>query len=147
MDNFEINIYIETSSHGPAIRRAAGMWMIEYIKKNGEPETRQGVILKDSATENALALELLRDAFLKPTKSCSVRVNTECEHILNVLRNYWLPQWKKNDWKNAKGKPVKNEELWKQCSELMDKHTVTFENAPHSYRSVMQDRIRRELEK
>lgn len=147
MDNFEINIYIETSSHGPAIRKAAGMWMIEYIKKNGDPETRQGVILKESTTENALALELMSDALSKLTKPCLVRVNTQCEHILNVMKNYWLPQWKKNDWKNAKGKPVKNEELWKQCSELMDKHTVTFENTSHSYRSVMQDEIRKGLEK
>ena len=147
MDSFKVNIYIETSVHGPAIRRAAGMWLIEYIKKDGTPETRAGCILKESTTENALALELMKEAFLRLTKPCSVRVNTECEHILNTMKGYWLPQWIKNDWRNAKNKPVKNAKLWQQCNELMAQHGVTFENEPHSYRNVMQADIKKELEK
>lgn len=147
MDSFKVNIYIETSVHGPANRRAAGKWLIEYIKKDGTPETREGVLLKDSTTENALSLELMKEAFSRLTKPCSVRVNTECEHILNTMKGYWLSQWIKNDWHNAKGKPVKNAELWQQCHELMEQHGVTFENEPHSYRNVMQADIKKELEK
>lgn len=147
MDKFEVTIFIETSLRGPAIRRAAGEWLIEYIKRTGEPETRQGILAKERTTENALALELLRDALSRLTKSCSVRVNTQCEHILNVMQNHWLPQWEKNGWKNAKGQPVKNEELWKECRALMLKHSVYFEKGESSYRDVMQREIRKEMEK
>lgn len=146
MDKFKVTIYIETSFHGPAIRQAAGEWLIEYIKPNGEPETRQGIISKGKTTENALALELLKVALGKLTKPCSIRVNTECDHILNVMRNYWLPQWEKNDWKNSKGKPVKNAELWQQCQELMQKHSISFSNDENSYGNVMRAEIRKELE-
>lgn len=146
MDKFKVTIYIETPFHGPAIRQAAGEWLIEYIKPNGEPETRQGIISKDKTTENALALELLKVALGKLTKPCSIRVNTECDHILNVMRNYWLPQWEKNDWKNSKGKPVKNAELWQQCQELMQKHSISFSNDENSYGNVMRAEIRKELE-
>lgn len=147
MDKFKVTIYIETSFHGPAIRQAAGAWLIEYIKTNGDPETRQGIISKEKTTENALALELLKVALEKLTKPCSIRVNTECDHILNVMRNYWLPRWEKNDWRNSKNKPVKNAELWQQCQELMMAHSVTFDNGENSYRKVMQADIKKEMER
>lgn len=146
MDKFKVTIYIETSFHGPAIRQAAGAWLIEYIKTNGDPETRQGVIKEDKTTENALALELLKEALGKLTKPCSIRVNTQCEHILNVMENHWLPQWEKNGWRNAKNKPVKNVELWQQCQELMQRHCISFSNVKNSYGNVMQAEIRKELE-
>lgn len=145
MDIFNVNIYIETSARGPAVREAAGEWIVEFITTNGIPVTRNGVIYKNRTTENALALELLRDAFSILTKTCSVRVNTECRHILNTMHNHWLPQWRKRDWVNAKDKPVTNKELWQQVSDLMDKHYVEFTSGYHSYRNVMQEDINRKL--
>lgn len=145
MDKFQVTIFIETSLHSPAIREAAGAWLIEYIKTNGDPETRQGIISKDKTTENALALELLKEALERLTRPCQIRVNTECDHILNVMGNHWLPQWEKNDWKNSKGKPVKNAELWQQCKELMAVHSVSFSNGESSYRNVMQADIKKEM--
>ncbi len=62
MDRFEVNIYIETSVHGPARRTAAGEYYIEYIKKDGTPETRNGFIREEGTTENTLALGLLAAA-------------------------------------------------------------------------------------
>ena len=111
------------------------------------PVTRQGLMLKEKTTENELSLELLREAFGRLVKECSVRVNTECGHVLNVMQNHWLPLWEKNGWKNAKGRPVKNAELWQQCRELMDRHVVSFGAGEHSYRKVMQADIKREMEK
>lgn len=146
MKIFCVNIYIETSLRGPAVRKGAGEWLVEFIRDNGIPETRSGILYKEKTNENALALELLKEAFSILTKSCSVRVNTQCEHILNTMQNHWLPQWKKNGWQNAKGKPVRNMELWQKCSELMENHCTEFGSGQHSYREVMQRDIRKELE-
>lgn len=95
MDIFEVNIYIETSIHGPKAKRAAGEWLVEFITSKGEPVTRSGIICREEISENALTLELLRDALSRLTKTCSVRVNTECGHVLNVMQNHWLAQWRK----------------------------------------------------
>lgn len=146
MKSFCVNIYIETSVRGPAVKRGAGEWLVEFIRGDGIPVTRSGILRKEKTNENALALELLKDAFSILTKSCSVRVNTQCEHILNTMQNHWLSQWKKNAWRNAKGKPVKNMELWKKCSELMENHCTEFSSGPHPYQMVMQMDIRKELE-
>lgn len=146
MDRFEVSIYIETSIHGPARRPAVGEYYIEYIKKDGSPETRSGFLREEMTTENALALGLLQAALKRLVRPCSVRVNTRCEHILNVMGNHWLPQWEKAGWVTAKGKLIKNMTLWQQCRELMMDHTVTFENGPHSFRNRMMWEIGKELQ-
>lgn len=147
MDIFVVNIYIETSLKGPAVRQGAGEWIVEFLLQNGNPVTRNGILWKEKTTENALVLELLRDSLSILTKTCSISINTECEHVLNTMRNHWLPQWIKNGWTNAKGQTVKNAELWQQCSEQFHKHCIEFTSGFHSYRMVMQEDIRKELER
>jgi ribonuclease HI len=39
----------------------------------------------------------------------------------------WIFGWKKNGWKTAARKPVKNEDLWKQLDAAQAQHTVTWE--------------------
>lgn len=149
-----VTIYIETTIRGPARRNGTGMWLVEYIKQDGTPVTRpqednqsDSVIYLENTTENALTLELLIDAFSILTKSCSVRVNTQCEHVLNATQNYWLEQWAKNDWNKTNGKPVANADLWKQVYEYMKIHDVIFENEENNYRNVMQLEILKEEKK
>ena len=38
----------------------------------------------------------------------------------------WLAGWKKNNWKTASKKPVKNEELWKRLDLLCEQHEVNW---------------------
>lgn len=147
MDSFHVNIYLETSIRGPAIRPGAGMWLAEYIKSNGEPETRSGMVRSESITENRLCLMLMKEAFSILKKTCLVRVNTECGHVLNTIKNGHLSRWEKADWHNAKGKPVKNGDLWQQVYELMKNHGVTVTDEWHSYRVFMREKAGKEGEK
>lgn len=142
-----VTIYIETTLHGPAKRSGAGMWLIEYINRKNEPVTRQGTLYRGVCTENSLSLELLYIAFSRLTKICSVRVNTQCEHLLNSCSNHRPAQWEKNGWHKANGTPVKNAELWEQAYILMKKHQVTFENGENPYRMVMQKQMIQEMER
>lgn len=143
---FEVTIYLEVSFHGPAYRTAAGMWLIEYIKKDGSLETRQGMVCGKKMTENGLALEALTMAFDRLQKSCSIRVITRCDHILNVTGNHWLPQWEKNDWLTAKKKLVKNVIFWKKVAEAHRKHLVSYENTWNSYGEIMMNAMEKGLE-
>ena len=144
---FQVNVYIETSVRGPRRGAAAGMWLAEYGKRDGTTETRSGVLYREDTTQNALTLELLNSALLILTKPCSVRVNTECAHVLNVMRNGLLPTWEKNGWINAKGEPVKNREAWERAVSLMSAHAVTVGNGWHGYLETMRRDIRKVMEK
>ena len=141
----EVNLYIETTTQRPARCEIAGMWLLEYITSTGNPVTRSGILHKKDITNNTITLELLLSAFGRLTKSCSVRVFTQCGHVLGVMQNYYLPMWEKNGWRTAKNAPVKNADLWQQVSEQMTKHYVTVEDTDHSYRQYMQEQVQKEL--
>ena len=128
MQIFNVTVYIVTTAKPPAKGQAAGAWLVEYITSGGKAAVRKGGIYRWETTENAIALELIRDALAILKKPCSVWVNTQCEHVLNAVKNHWLMQWKEDGWKNAKRKPVKNALLWQQAAEKMDKHCVSFDS-------------------
>lgn len=137
-----VTIYIETTIRGPAKRDGAGMWLIEFIKQDGTPVTRQGTIVRNQTTENVLTLECMKLALGRLTKSCSVRVITRCEHVLNSLENHWVAQWEKSGWIKANGKPVTNAELWQQVYELVKKHEIFVEDGENSYRPAMEQELK-----
>ena len=142
-----VNIYIETSFKGPATRRAAGAWIVEYIISTGRPVTRGGILYSDGTTENDLALCLIEKAFSILTKTCCAVVFTECGHVLRTMQNHWLAQWQKKGWINAKGKLIRNAEAWNRCALLLEHHMTEWTDRPHEYRQCMQDRLRKELER
>lgn len=145
---FEVNLFIETTLHGPSVRNGKYSWVVEYMKKNGTLETREGFGKQDKTTENKLELTALLEAFSELKKPCSVRVFTKCEHILNAYKNDWITKWKEQGWRNAKGKPVKNNELWKEIEEITAKHTITLmpKGTAHGYESWMQAEMERRKE-
>lgn len=107
-----VNIYIETSFRGPAVRKATGAWIVEYMSGTGKLITRGGILYADNTTENGLALHLVSKSFSILTKTCYAVVFTECGHVLRTMQNHWIWQWRKNGWINAKGKMVRNAEMW-----------------------------------
>lgn len=146
--NFEVNLFIETTLHGPSVRNGQYSWVVEFTSKNGTLVTREGFGQQYKTSENKLVLTALSEAFSILTKPCSVRVFTKCEHILCAYKNDWITKWEEQDWMNAKGKPVKNHELWKQITEITAKHTITLmpKATPHGYESWMQTEMERRKE-
>lgn len=144
---FKVNIYIETTWKGPARRPGAAMWLVEYETKTGIPVTREGLVWLEDGTENQGALTALAEALEILTKSCSARIFTRCEHILCSTGNFWHIQWEKNAWHNARGKEVKNADLWQRVTEAMKHHACTFCKEDHSYRQVMELTLRKEMGK
>ncbi|MCH3916160.1 MAG: ribonuclease HI [Spirochaetia bacterium] len=46
-----------------------------------------------------------------------VTVHTDSQYVKNGI-TAWISNWKKNNWKTAARKPVKNQELWKELDSL-----------------------------
>lgn len=143
---FKVNIYIETTWRGPARKSGAAMWLVEYQTRNGIPVTRDGMAYLEDGTENQGVLMALTEAFGILTKPCSARVFTRCDHVLCAVGNCWHIQWQKNGWHNAKGKLVKNAGLWQELMTVMEPHACTWLNEDHTYRSVMEMDLRKEIE-
>ena len=64
------------------------------------------------------ALEVLR-------QRSQVRVHTDSQYVQLGIRD-WIRGWKKNGWRTADKKPVKNEDLWRRLDELAATHDIEW---------------------
>lgn len=55
----------------------------------------------------------------------NVVVNIDSQYVKNGITT-WIHNWKKNNWRTADKKPVKNQELWVQLDELNSSLPVTW---------------------
>lgn len=145
-DRPQINLYIETSIKGPKIQDGEYIYVLEYIVA-GVPVTRAGRGRKEAATENRLALTALVEAVERLNRPAYLRIYTRCGHVLHSLQNHWTRQWQASGWKNAKGKPVSNIDLWEHLLEALEPHVYTITEEDHSYREWMLVELSIEREK
>lgn len=142
---YDVKIYIETT-RGVKLKHGVGMYMVEFIKPNGDTETRQGFVTEEDTTENIVALKTVIAAMNILIKQCEVTVITTNEIILAAERHGWLSKWRIEGWTNSAGEPVKNKELWQQVDELMDKHLVIFVREHNPYKTIMDKEIHKKKE-
>jgi len=51
---------------------------------------------------------------------------TDSKYVKDGIES-WIANWKKNGWKTASKKPVKNKELWLELDSQIAKHKITWE--------------------
>lgn len=142
----DVNIYIAGTIHGPAKKAGGYLYILECFR-GGQAVTLEKSVWMENATENQLALTALGEALGRINCPCSLRIYTDCQHIIHAMRDSWARQWQKNGWRNAKGKAVKNADLWQKVLEQLDTHLYTFTDEPHTYSQWMKDELEREGEK
>lgn len=74
-------------------------------------------------TNNRMELAAAIEGLKRLKESCSVEVITDSDYLKNGIMN-WLPSWKRNGWRTADKKPVKNQDLWIMLDELVQTHDV-----------------------
>ena len=84
--------------------------------KGGEPQT----------TNNRMELLAAINALEALDRETEITIVTDSNYVKNGITG-WIFGWKKNGWKNAAKKPVKNEDLWKQLDAAQARHQVTWE--------------------
>ncbi len=82
----------------------------------GEPNT----------TNNRMELLAAIEGLNALTQPCTVVLTTDSQYVKNGIEQ-WLANWKKNGWKTAAKKPVKNEDLWRRLDEAVSKHEVQWQ--------------------
>jgi len=59
------------------------------------------------------------------TKPCAVDLYTDSQYVRGGVTG-WLRGWKKNGWKTADKKAVKNQDLWEVLDRLAARHDVAW---------------------
>lgn len=79
----------------------------------------------EETTNNRMELQAAISAFEKLSRPCKVQITTDSRYVMDGVEQ-WLVNWKRNGWKTAAKKPVKNEDLWKQLDKLVEPHEVVW---------------------
>ncbi len=79
-----------------------------------------------STTNNKMEMMAVIKGLEALKEPCEVEVYSDSAYIVNAIEQGWIDSWKKNGWRKADKKPVKNVDLWERLLELMEKHSVTF---------------------
>ena len=59
------------------------------------------------------------------TRPCSVRLTTDSRYVMDGIRS-WLPVWKRNGWRTAARKAVKNIDLWQRLDAVAIRHEIEW---------------------
>ena len=76
-------------------------------------------------TNNRMELQAAIEALNALNKPCEVELTTDSQYVKGGITG-WIHGWKKNGWKTANKKPVKNAELWQLLDEVASRHKVTW---------------------
>ena len=55
-----------------------------------------------------------------------VIIYSDSAYIVNCFKQRWYENWRRNGWKNARKKPVENQDLWEQLLALTERMHVRF---------------------
>ena len=79
---------------------------------------------KDTTNNRMELLAVIRglESLKRPV---TVEVYTDSTYVRDGITK-WIHNWKRNGWKTAAKKPVKNDDLWRLLDEQMQRHDVTL---------------------
>jgi ribonuclease HI len=76
-------------------------------------------------TNNRMELMGAISALEALKKPCTVDLYTDSQYLRNGIMS-WIHNWKKNGWRTADKKPVKNVDLWQRLEASLEQHEVKW---------------------
>jgi ribonuclease HI len=76
-------------------------------------------------TNNRMELMAAISALETLKRPCDVDLHTDSQYMRQGITS-WIHGWKRNGWKTADRKPVKNVELWQRLEAAIGRHTVRW---------------------
>jgi len=80
---------------------------------------------EQETTNNRMELMAVIKGLQALTRTCTVDVTTDSVYVKNGITQ-WIHNWKRNGWRTAAKKPVKNDDLWRLLDEVAAKHDVSW---------------------
>lgn len=116
----EIEIYTDGACSG---NPGPGGWSAVFLYGQHVKEISGG---HEHTTNQRMELTAVNEALSTLKEPCRVKVYSDSAYIVNCFHQKWYQNWLAKGWKNSKGKPVENQDLWKPLLKLTDTHQVEF---------------------
>jgi ribonuclease HI len=76
-------------------------------------------------TNNRMELSAAIAALEALTRPCAVDLHTDSQYLRQGV-TAWMHGWKRNGWRTADRKPVKNEDLWRRLDAAVQRHDIDW---------------------
>ena len=76
-------------------------------------------------TNNRMELTAAIEALKALNEPCRVSLTTDSTYVKDGITQ-WLANWKRNGWKTAAKKPVKNQDLWQALDHESARHEIDW---------------------
>ena len=94
------------------------------VAPTGEPQASGG---EARTTNQRMELYAVLDAVRSLTADGTMLdVVSDSTYVVNCFRDRWFDGWRRRGWKNSKGQPVANDDLWRPLIELVEPADITF---------------------
>ncbi len=105
-----------------------GGWGVVMQARDGDRVIKERELSGGEAqtTNNRMELTAALEALRALGKPTAVRIVTDSTYVRDGITK-WVHGWKRNGWKTAAKKPVKNAELWQALDEAARAHDVTWD--------------------
>ena len=103
-----------------------GGWAAILRSGKHESELSGGQV---QTTNNRMELTAVIEGLRALKKPSQVSIYTDSRYVMDGASK-WLPGWKRNGWKTADKKPVKNEDLWRQLDAEIARHKLEWQWVP-----------------
>ena len=116
----EVTIYTDGACSGNPGPGGYGA-ILEY--KQHRKELHDGYV---RTTNNRMEIMGAIAALKTLREPCMVRLYSDSKYLVQAIEQHWLNNWKRNGWKTAAKKPVKNVDLWQELDAQLKIHSVEF---------------------
>ena len=105
-----------------------GGWGVLLIAREGERVLKERELHGGEADTTNNRMELLAAIHALETlkAGAAITVVTDSAYVKNGVTG-WIHGWKRNGWRTADKKPVKNADLWQRLDLAAGRHRVTWE--------------------
>jgi ribonuclease HI len=114
-----IKIYTDGACRG---NPGPGGWGALIIENEEEWSLWGG---ENNTTNNQMEMTAAIKALEYFENSSDIYLTTDSNYVKDGIEK-WIAGWKRNGWKTASKKPVKNKELWMRLDELNNFHNVSW---------------------
>jgi ribonuclease HI len=114
-----VTIYTDGACKG---NPGAGGWGALLEMNGTEKELFGG---ETHTTNNRMELTAVIRALAALKRPCKVALHTDSKYVQQGISS-WIHGWKKNGWRTADKKPVKNADLWKTLDEVAQPHDIEW---------------------
>lgn len=115
----EVIIYTDGACSG---NPGPGGWGAVLIFGDHRKEIKGGA--KDT-TNNRMELTAAIRALEELKRPCHIELHTDSNYLREGITS-WIASWKRNGWKTAQKKPVKNIDLWQSLDAAHERHNISW---------------------